>query len=438
MSTSPIRIPEEDIVLLIKNPHVAGSLGHLLSVIGGEGALIGDIEAQFIGRESSVRAITIAVHDQDHLKRVQEAIKDKTKAEVLEVKDLVFERHEGGKIHSGRTHALERLDDLRYIYTPGVARVCRAIQAEPDLVRKYTGIGNSVGIFTNGTRVLGLGDIGPLASMPVMEGKAVLYDRFVGLSATPILVDTKDPEEFIQTVEKIAPSFGGIHLEDISSPACYRIEDELNRRLSQPVMHDDQHGTATVLLAAVLSALRETDRSDDPSLVCAQIGLGAAGFGIARLLLDYGFQVIGSDPQPESQQRLIDYGGSVVDLQEAMQTADIVVATTGVVGLIKPAMIRPGQIIFAISNPVPEILPEEAIHAGASFAADGKSVNNALAFPGLFKAALAVQSTEITSTMKIAAAKAISALADQGEMVPSVFHPNVHEDVIQAVMGLFE
>ncbi|MEE2992254.1 MAG: NAD-dependent malic enzyme [Gemmatimonadota bacterium] len=438
MSTSHIRIPEEDIVLLIRIPHVSGSLGHLLSVIGDEGGLIGNIETQFIGRENSVRAITLSVYDQDHLKRIQETIKEQTEAEVLEVKDLVFERHEGGKIHSGRTHELERVDDLRYIYTPGVARVCRAIQEQPDLARRYTSIGNSVGIFTNGTRVLGLGDIGPLASLPVMEGKAVLYDRFVGLSATPILVDTKDPEEFIQTVEKIAPSFGGIHLEDISNPECYHIEDELNRRLSQPVMHDDQHGTATVLLAAVLSALRETGRSDDPSLVCAQIGLGAAGFGIARLLLDYGFQVIGSDPQPDSQQRLIDYGGTVVELAEAMQTADVVVATTGVVGLIKPTMIRPGQIIFAISNPVPEIIPEEAIQAGASFAADGKSVNNALAFPGLFKAALAVQSTEISSTMKIAAAKAISALADQGEVVPSVFHPDVHEHVIQAVLKLFE
>lgn len=436
--TAPVRIPEEDIVLLVRNPHVAGSLGRLLSVIGSEGALIGDIEAQFIGRETSIRAITVSVYDQEHLVRVQGAIKEKTEAEVLEVKDLVFERHEGGKVHSGRTHPLERLDDLRYIYTPGVARVCRAIQAEPDLVRRYTSIGNSVGIFTNGTRVLGLGDIGPQASMPVMEGKAVLYDRFVGLSATPILVDTKDPEEFIATVEKIAPSFGGIHLEDISSPACYRIEDELNRRLDQPVMHDDQHGTATVLLAAVLSALRETDRSNDASLVCAQIGLGAAGFGIARLLLDHGFKVIGSDPQPDSQQRLIDYGGSVVALDEAMQKADIVVATTGVVGLIKPEMIRSGQIIFAISNPIPEITPEEAIHAGAGFAADGKSINNALAFPGLFKAALIVQSPEISSTMKIAAARAISALADKGEMVPSVFHPDVHEHVISAVTGLFK
>ncbi len=431
-------VPEEDVVLLIKNPHRAGSLGQLLSTIGAEGALISDIVTQFIGRDSSIREITVSVHNPHHLQQIENTIRDNTEAEILEVKDLVFERHEGGKIRSGRTHELERLDDLRYIYTPGVARVCRAIEEDPGLARRYTSAGNSVGIFTNGTRVLGLGDIGPLASMPVMEGKAVLYDRFVGLSATPILVDTKDPEDFVKTVETIAPTFGGIHLEDIRIPDCYHIEDELNRRLSKPVMHDDQHGTATVTLAAVMSALRETGRDGDDSLVCAQIGLGAAGLGIARLLMDYGFRVVGVDPSPESQRRFEGHGGTNVTLEDAMATGDVVISTTGVVGLIKPKMVRQGQIIFALSNPVPEISPEEALAAGAAFAADGKSVNNALAFPGLFKAALAMESQEITSAMKIAAAAAISAHADRDEIVPSVFHPDVHNGVVKAVTSLFE
>ncbi|MBT5877017.1 MAG: NAD-dependent malic enzyme, partial [Candidatus Latescibacteria bacterium] len=344
MNSVPAPVPEEDVVLLVKNPHRAGSLGRLLSSIGKEGALIGDIVTQFIGRDSSIREITISVHDRRHLQQIEDTIRDNTEAEILEVKDLVFERHEGGKIRSGRTHPLERLDDMRYIYTPGVARVCRAIEDDPELARRYTGIGSSVGIFTNGTRVLGLGDIGALASMPVMEGKAVLYDRFVGLSAIPILVDTRDPEAFVSTVEAIAPTFGGIHLEDIRIPDCYYIEDELNRRLSKPVMHDDQHGTATVTLAAVLSALRETGRPSHEGMVCAQIGLGAAGLGIARLLMDYGFNVVGVDPSAESQKRFQDCGGTNVTLDEALLKGDVVISTTGVVDLIKPEMIREGQI----------------------------------------------------------------------------------------------
>jgi malate dehydrogenase (oxaloacetate-decarboxylating) len=430
-------LPENDIVMLVKNPHRAGALGQLLSVIGEVGALIGDVETQFIGSDHSVREITVSVYDEAHLAQVAQVIKEKTKAEILETKDLVFERHQGGKIHSTRRQTLERLDDLRYIYTPGVARVCRKLQQEPALAAQYTNIGNSVGIFTNGTRVLGLGNIGVVPSMPVMEGKAVLYDQFVGISATPILVDTEDPDAFIETVVRIAPTFGGIHLEDIRIPDCFYIEDELIRRLKKPVMHDDQHGTATVLLAAVLSALRETDRKADDSLVFAQIGLGAAGLAIARLLLDYGFRVVGVDPAPDSRQRLLDYGGATVELEEAMQTADGVIATTGVVGLIKPEMVRPGQIILALSNPIPEIFPQVALEAGAAFAADGKSVNNALAFPGLFKAALLGQRSAITSEMKIAAAKAISVLADKDELVPSPLHPTVHQQVIKAVMATF-
>jgi len=433
MDPKHARVPEQDIVFVLKNPHVAGSLASLLSVIGETGALVGDIKTRFIGKDRSIREITVSVYDQDHCREVEHAIRERTRAEIIEISDLVFERHEGGKIRSARTGELEKVEDLRYIYTPGVARVCTAIVEDPTLAQVYTNIGNSVGIFTNGTRVLGLGDIGPVASMPVMEGKAVLYDRFVGISATPVLVAAKDPEEFVDTVERIAPTFGGIHLEDIRIPDCYHIEDELNRRLDKPVMHDDQHGTATVVLAAVLSALRETGQGDD-ELLCAQIGLGAAGFGIARLLIDYGFTVVGVDLQPESQQRLIDYGGTITSLEEATDTADIVIATTGVVGLIKPEMVRDGQIVFALSNPTAEIAPEDALSAGAAFAADGKSVNNALAFPGLFKAALTVQAQEISSPMKMAAAAAISALADKGEVVPGVFHPDVHQHVVQAVL----
>ena len=429
------RFPDNDIKLRIKSPHRPGKLGLLLTVLGEEGALVGDIETLFIGKDHSFRNITISIFDEVHLDAIKTAIKNRTEVEILEIEDIVFKRHEGGKIHSKRKQELRRLEDLRYIYTPGVARVCRRIMNHPESYRKYTNIGNSVGIFTNGTRVLGLGEIGVLPSMPVMEGKAVIYDQFVGISATPILVDTKDPDEFIETVERIAPTFGGIRLEDIRIPDCFYIETELIKRLNKPVMHDDQHGTATVLLAAVLSALRQIGRTDDDSLVFAQLGLGAAGFGIAKLMIDYGFNVIGVDPMPESQKRLTNYGGKIASLEEAMDVADIVIATTGVVGLIGPDIVRKGQVILSLSNPQPEIFPEEALAAGASFASDGKSVNNALAYPGLFKAALEVNANEINAKMKIAAAKVISEMAETGELVPSIFHEKVHQHVVKAVVA---
>lgn len=432
MSSKRPRFPDQDIVLVIRNPHRAGALGKLLSSIGEVGALIGDITTRSIGPRITEREITVSVYDDDHLSEVLTLIRNRTEAEVLETKDLVFHRHKGGKIHSKRKADVTCLEDLRYIYTPGVARICRAIQREPSRAKDLTSIGNSVGIFTNGTRVLGLGNIGPLAAMPVMEGKAVIYDQFVGLSATPILVDTTDPDEFIETVVRIAPTFGGIHLEDIRMPDCFHIEDELIRRLDRPVMHDDQHGTATVLLAAVLTALRHTGRESRRDLICAQIGLGAAGFGIARLLLHAGFTVIGVDRDASAKARLEKVGGKTADLDDAMAQADIVIATTGVVGLITPAMIRQGQIILALSNPVPEIFPEEALEAGAAYAADGQSVNNALAYPGLFRAALDTHSRSISPEMKVAAAEAISALASSEELVPSPLNPKVHKAVIMA------
>jgi malate dehydrogenase (oxaloacetate-decarboxylating) len=424
--------PEWDIVMEVKSLHQPGTLGKLLTEIGEEHGLIGDFTTISIGKTYSVRDITVSVYDKAHLDRVIDAVHKRTKTKILAIKDLVFEKHKGGKIHSTRNQNVETISDLRYIYTPGVARVCMAIHEDISKARLYTNIANSVGIFTNGTRILGLGDIGPVAGMPVMEGKAVLYDQFAGISATPILIDTKDPDEFIRTVINVSQTFGGIHLEDIRTPDCFYIEDELIRRLNKPVMHDDQHGTATVTLAAILSVLRLIGKEPDAHITVAQIGLGAAGYGIAKLLLDFGLKVIGVDPNADSQKRLTDRGGEIGSLEEAMKKADIVVSTTGIPGLIKPAMIKKGQIILALSNPSPEISPEEAIEAGAAFADDGRSINNALAFPGLFKAALESGANSITAPMKIAAAKAISALAEDDELVPSIFNPKVFKNVVAA------
>jgi malate dehydrogenase (oxaloacetate-decarboxylating) len=314
-----------------------------------------------------------------------------------------------------------------------VARGASAIQRDPSRAFGLTGLGNSVGIFTNGTRVLGLGNIGPIAALPVMEGKAVLYDQFVGISAVPILVDTTDPKKFIETVLTVSRSFGGIHLEDIRIPECFEIEAELDRLVDKPVMHDDQHGTATVALAGIMNACGLVGL-DLKKARMGQVGLGAAGSSIAKLALAYGVgEVLVTDPNPDAMRPVLERGARPSDFETIMREADIVVLTTGKPGLITPALVRKGQVIFALSNPLPEITPERARAAGAAFAADGQSVNNALAYPGIFKGALEVRSRAITPGMMIAAAEAIAAHAVRGEVVPSPLLPEVHRAVTRAV-----
>ncbi|HMY21215.1 MAG TPA: malic enzyme-like NAD(P)-binding protein [Polyangium sp.] len=422
-----------DTVLRIKSRHRVGQVARLTTAIAEQGGLLGDITTLRGGETDSLREVTIETEDEAHRDRVIEAVRKVDGVEVLDTIDRVFDLHRGGKLHSTSRMELRHQRDLRYIYTPGVARVARAIEREPERARHLTGIGNSVGIFTNGTRVLGLGNVGPLASLPVMEGKAVLYDKFVGISATPILVDTLDVKEFVDTVERLSLTFGGIHLEDIRIPDCYRIEEALIDRLEKPVMHDDQHGTATVALAALMNACKMTGVAIEKARV-GQIGLGAAGSAIARLMMTYGARdVLVHDRSEESMKWLEKFGARPVDLVTLMKEADIVIAATGKPGLIDPKWIRPGQVIFPLSNPDPEIEPTDAKAAGAAFCSDGRSINNALAFPGLFRAALAVESRAITPGMRIAAARAIASCAEPGEVVPSPLLRNVHDAVVAAV-----
>lgn len=424
-----------DTVLEVKLRHRPGQLARLATAVASEGALLGDITTLRIGEEETVREVVVETSSEAQTERVIAAVRAVEGVELLQIADRVFAAHRGGKLHSTSRVPIRQLSDLRTIYTPGVARVCRAVEREPELAREYTTIGNSVGIFTNGSRVLGLGNIGPLASMPVMEGKAVIYDAFVGISATPVLIDTLDARAFVDTVLRIAPTFGGIHLEDIRIPDCYSIETELIERLERPVMHDDQHGTATVALAAVINACKMTGTELDRARV-GQIGLGAAGSAIARLMMAYGVRdVLVHDRSPEAMAWLAEQGARPADLTTLMREADIVIAATGRPGLIDPALVRPGQILFPLSNPDAEIDLDEARRAGAAFAADGRSINNALAFPGLFRGALDVKSRAITREMMIAAARAIAAHAEPGEVVPSPLTKGVHQAVRDAVIA---
>ena len=422
-----------DFTYRLQIPHSPGQLAKVATAIGDAEGLIGDVRTINIGREASIREITVETRDQAQAERISALLDDLDGVSVRWFRDRALIRHEGGKLSMDPIEPVQSVQDLRDIYTPGVARVSSAIAEDAGLAARYTMIGRSVGICTNGTRVLGLGDIGPVASMPVMEGKAVFYRQFAGISAMPILIDTHDVDEFVDTVIHIAPTFGGIHLEDISAPECFEIEARLIEALPQPVMHDDVHGTAVVTLAAAIVACRQAGLILKDTVV-GQIGLGAAGFGIAGLMVDGGVErVIAFDPNELSHERARARGIEVTDIATLMAEAQVVVATTGRPGTITPDMISPGQVIMALTNPTPEIYPEEALAAGAAFASDGRSINNVIGYPGIFRGALQAGASAINQEMKLAAAWAIAGLTVESELVPDVLDPSVHESVAAAV-----
>ncbi|MCG5053755.1 MAG: NAD-dependent malic enzyme [Myxococcales bacterium] len=425
-----MKIPE---ILLIRSQHKPGSLSRILGVIGEAGLVVEGLRQVRRDYMSTTWEITIEPDDPRETDEVLAAIDALPNAKVLGRSDRVFDRHRGGKIEMKSRMAISSLERLRDLYTPGVARVCLAIHEDPALARAYTGLANSVAVVTNGTAILGLGDIGPVAGMPVMEGKAALFAELAGISAVPILINEKDPKKLVEIIAAIAPSFGAIQLEDIRAPECFEVEEALIERLDRPVMHDDQHGTAIVVLAALLGATRRAGIALSESVV-GQIGLGAAGLGICDLLIKYGVKgMLGSDLNEAAKQRLATMGGRPTDLAGVMAGADVVVATTGVKGLIKPSMVRPGQVILALSNPEPEIEPEKALAAGARFATDGKVVNNVLGFPGVFRGALDANARRITDAMLIAAAETLANLSQGDALVPDPLDREVHKHVASAV-----
>lgn len=421
--------------LIIETPSMPGNFAKVALAIGQLDGDIGDIQTIKVGTLSTIRDISIQCSSEEQLMQIVEAVNQIGDGiSVHAITDDVLQAHEGGKIHMKGRMEIRSLGDLRRVYTPGVANVCELIKNDPEQAKYFTGISNTVAIVTDGTAILGLGNIGPVAGMPVMEGKAVLFDQFAGISGIPILLNTSDPDEVVETIKHIQQGFGGILLEDIGSPHCFEIEERLKAELSIPVMHDDQHGTAVVTLASVISACQQTDVLLTEAVV-GQIGLGAAGLAISRMLMKYGVKEMrGIDRNEVAQQRLAEHGGTVIDsLEELMATCDIIVATTGVAGLIKPEMVRKGQIILALSNPNAEISPEDALAAGAAFAADGRLVNNILGFPGIFRGALNAHAKEITYPMLIAAALAIVDSTKPGDLVPHPLDPNVHQNVAAAV-----
>jgi malate dehydrogenase (oxaloacetate-decarboxylating) len=421
-----------DCTYRLRIPHRAGQLAQVAARIAEHGGIIGDITTVAVAKHEALRDITIEVADKAHAHQLAHALEQLDGVAVAWFHDRAFIAHDGGKLEVVPRQRIGSNQDVRDVYTPGVARVSEAISEYPELASRFTMIGRSVAIVTNGTRVLGLGDIGPVAAMPVMEGKALFYAQLVGISAVPILVDTTDVDEFVETVVRIAPGFGAIHLEDIATPASFEIERRLIEALPKPVMHDDVHGTAVVTLAAAIAACRHAGMRLDDAVV-GQIGLGAAGFGIASLIHDAGSRVVATDPNPDAQAHAAGHGIEIADLRTVMREADVVVATSGRPGLITPDLVREGQVVLALTNPEPEITPDDALAAGAAFAADGTSVNNVLGYPGIFRGALLAGAREINVEMKRAAAWTLAGLTVESELVPDVLDPAVHDAVAQAV-----
>ncbi|MEW6720148.1 MAG: malic enzyme-like NAD(P)-binding protein [Thermodesulfobacteriota bacterium] len=417
-------------VMILDKP---GYFGKFASAIGNVGASLADIKLVQFGNEYNTRDVTIFADNEAQFRKVQEELGKVEGVIVSEVIDPVLELHRGGKIGVRSRVKLDSISTVRKIYTPGVAKVCKLIEADPALAHRYTSIYNTVAIVTNGTAILGLGDIGPVAGMPVMEGKAALFESLVGVNGVPILLRSKDPEEIVRTVAAIAPTFGAVQIEDIKAPECFLVEDRLSSMLEIPVLHDDQHGTSVVVLAVLFNIADQVGVKVKDDAI-GLIGLGAAGIGIAKLLKAYGVRkLLGNDINPGALEIFAKQGGKGGSLEEVMSGSDIVIATTGKAGLIRKEMVRKGQVILALSNPNPEITVDDARGAGASFAMDGRSVNNALAFPGVFRGALDARATRINNRMLYAAAKAIKSCTPKGELLPSILDRDMHAAVADAV-----
>jgi malate dehydrogenase (oxaloacetate-decarboxylating) len=434
-----------------------GMLGRVTTAIGHAGGDISGLDIVEASHDRIVRDITVFAVDDAHVEQIRKAVEAIEGVTVADAMDRTFLMHEGGKIEVRSKVPLHNRDDLSMAYTPGVARVCRAIAENPAEVHKFTIKKNTVAIVTDGTAVLGLGNIGPEAGLPVMEGKAMLFKEFAGIDAFPICLNVENADQLVETVERLEPVFGGINLEDIAAPRCFEVEERLKASLGIPVFHDDQHGTAVVVLAALWNALKVVDkRMEDLKVVVA--GVGAAGVAITKILMEAGVpNVIGVD-----RKGAIYSGRDNLDaskrwyaentnpeqrkgaLHEVMPGADVFVGVSGP-GLLWRDDLRAmhrDPIVFALANPDPEILPEDA-EGLAAVIATGRSdyanqINNVLCFPGIFRGALDAGATQITEGMKLAAAAAIAdAVPDEelspGYVIPSVFNRKVVELVAAAV-----
>ncbi|HLL73810.1 MAG TPA: malic enzyme-like NAD(P)-binding protein [Pyrinomonadaceae bacterium] len=444
--------------LRVKLTNRPGTLGELTTAIGRAGGDIGAIDIVSASRGSMVRDITFTAGSLDHVREIVEAVKHVDGVEVVNVSDRTFLMHLGGKIEVTSKMPLKTRSDLSMAYTPGVARVCEAIHRDPEKAFTLTIKRNTVAVVSDGTAVLGLGDIGPAAAMPVMEGKAMLFKEFAGVDAFPICLSTKDPDEIVRTVKTISTAFGGINLEDISAPRCFQIEERLKEELDIPVFHDDQHGTAVVVLAALINAVKLVGKRMEDLKVVVN-GTGAAGVACTKIIMAAGVRnVVGCDQtgalyrgRKEHMNWIKDWYAQNTNpdneqgtVHDVMRGADVFfgLSAPGVINADDLKKMNPDPIVFAMANPIPEIMPEEA-EPHVAVMATGRSdypnqINNVLCFPGIFKGALACRASRINEEMKLAAAHAIASLIADDELhpeyiIPSVFDKRVADTVSRHV-----
>jgi malate dehydrogenase (oxaloacetate-decarboxylating) len=441
------------ITMRVRLPQRPGAFAQVAAAIGDTGAILGAIDLVRVDRGTKLRDITVSCIDAAHGGRIVEAVRSLDGIEVESVLDRTFQMHQGGKIEVNASVPVKTRDDLSMAYTPGVARVCTAIHDDPGLAWSLTVKGNTVAVVSDGTAVLGLGDIGPEAAMPVMEGKALLFKEFAGVDAFPLCIDTTDVDAIVAFVKAAAPTFGGINLEDIAAPRCFEIERRLRAELDIPVFHDDQHGTAIVTLAALLNALRVVEkRPEDVKVVVC--GAGAAGMACTKILLAQGAQRVvvcdrdGAlyDGMPGLDEARADLAARTNPDRERGSANDVLAGADVFLGLsgpgaVSPAAVRtmaPRAVVFAMANPTPEVMPE-AIHDDVAIMATGRSdypnqINNVLAFPGVFRGALDVRARTINEEMKLAAAQAIASVIPDDELDPEYIIPSAfNRDVAPAV-----
>ena len=433
-------------------PNRTGMLADVTRAIAAAGGSVGHIDLVEHHLKTLVRDVTVDASSSEHAEEIVTAVKALTDIKVLNVYDRTFNLHRGGKIHVESKIAVNNQSDLAMAYTPGVGRICMAIAQDPNQAYQLTVKSNMVAIVTDGSAVLGLGNLGPAAALPVMEGKAMLFKEFAGIDAFPICLATQDTAQIVETVKNIAPVFGGVNLEDISAPRCFEIERRLQAELDIPIFHDDQHGTAIVTLAALFNALKLVHKSL-PDVRIVINGAGAAGVAIARLLKTAGTTTLflcdsrgiistdRTDLNDQKREFAVEKSGKLAD---SMVGADVFLGVS-VPGVVTPEMVRSmaaDPIVFAMANPIPEIQPE-AVAGEVAVMATGRSdypnqINNVLAFPGVFRGALDCRAKEMTTTMFLEAAYAIASLVNPAELdaehiIPSVFDPRVATAVAAAV-----
>lgn len=450
--------PSYSITLRVEIDNKIGMFARIATAIGEAGGDLGSVDIVKVKKGKLIRDITVNARNERHEKEIVRAVKRVPGVKIIRVLDKTFAAHRGGKIAIQSKIPIHGRDDLAKVYTPGVARVCMDIHHHREHVYRYTLKGNTVAIVTDGTAVLGLGNIGPEAALPVMEGKAMLFKEFAGINAFPIILDTTDKEEIIDTVKHIAPTFGGINLEDISAPRCIEIEERLRKELDIPVFHDDQHGTAVVVLAALINVGRLFKR-DTKRFRVVIIGAGAAGYATAMILNHYGIKNIivcdkrgiiykgrrqGMNPYKKRLALKTNPKGLKGTITDALKGANILIGLSGpdIITVEDIKIMAPEPVVFALANPEPEISPSEAL-PHVRVLATGRSdfpnqINNMLSFPGIFKGFLEVKAIGVNNEIKISAAKAIAECIKDEELhedyiVPSIFDREVVHSVASAV-----